>query len=105
MAAHTALARQLGVSAELLDALYHIDQYQHLFTQRELLALHYAEIVTTSAQDVDENLWDGLQTFFDDGEIVEITTVIGLFNFFNRFADALQIDPPSNNRQKDTNNG
>ncbi len=105
MAAHTALARQLGVSEELLDALYHIDQHRHLFTERELVALHYAEIVTTSAQDVDENLWDDLQVYFDDGELVEITTVIGLFNFFNRFADALQIDPPAKNRQKDSDNG
>jgi alkylhydroperoxidase family enzyme len=92
MAAHTALARQLGVSEELLDALYHIDQYRRLFTERELVALRYAEIMTTSAQSVDEDLWDQLQAHFDDGELVEITTVIGLFNFFNRFADALKLD-------------
>jgi alkylhydroperoxidase family enzyme len=92
MAAHTALARQLGVSEELLDALYHIDQHRHLFTERELVALRYAEIMTTSAQSVDEDLWDQLQAHFDDGELVEITTVIGLFNFFNRFADALKLD-------------
>jgi alkylhydroperoxidase family enzyme len=92
MAAHTALARQLGVSEELLDALYYIDQYRHLFTERELVALRYAEIMTTSAQAVSEDLWDELQAHFDDGELVEITTVIGLFNFFNRFADALKLD-------------
>jgi len=90
------LARQLGVTEELLDALYHIDQHSHLFTDRELVALRFAEIMTTSARDVDEELWDALQAYFDDGEIVEIATVIGLFNFFNRFADALQILPPSN---------
>jgi alkylhydroperoxidase family enzyme len=89
MAAHTALARQFGVSEALLDAMYHIDQYKHLFTDRELVALRYAEIMTTSARDVDEELWDELQAYFDDGEIVELSTVIGLFNFFNRFADAL----------------
>ena len=94
MAAHTALAKQLGVSEQLLDALYHIDQHRHLFTASELAALRYAEIMTTSAREVDEELWDELQSHFDDGELVEITTVIGLFNFFNRFADALQIDPP-----------
>ena len=92
MAAHTALARQLGVSETLLDALYHIDQHRSLFTERELVALRYAEIMTTSAQSVDEDLWDELQAHFDDGELVEITTVIGLFNFFNRFADALKLD-------------
>jgi len=96
MAAHTALAKQLGVTEDLLDALYHIDQHSHLFTDRELVALRFAEIMTTSARDVDEELWDALQAYFDDGEIVEIATVIGLFNFFNRYADALQILPPEN---------
>jgi len=93
MSAHAALARQLGVSEALLDALYHIDEYRDLFTERELAALRFAEMMTTSARDVDEELWDELQTHFDDGELVEIATVIGLFNFFNRFADALQIHP------------
>ncbi len=87
------MARQLGVSEELLDALYYIDQHRHLFTERELAALRFAEVMTTGARDVDEALWDELQAQFDDGEIVEIATVIGLFNFFNRFADALQIVP------------
>ena len=81
----------MGVSEELLDALYHIDEHQHLFTQRELVALRFAEIMTTSARDVSESLWDELQIHFDDGEIVEIATVIGLFNYFNRYADALQL--------------
>lgn len=90
------MAKQLGVTEELLDALYHIDQHSHLFTDRELVALRFAEIMTTSARDVDEELWDALQAYFDDGEIVEIATVIGLFNFFNRYADALQILPPKN---------
>jgi alkylhydroperoxidase family enzyme len=85
----------MGVSDALLDALYHIDQHRHLFTERELVALRYAEIVTTSARDVDEALWDELQLYFEDGEIVELTTVIGLFNFFNRYADALHLDERS----------
>ncbi len=86
------MARQLGVDDTLLDALYHIDTHRHLFTAREIAALRYAEIMTTSARDIDEELWDTLQSHFDDGELVEITTVIGLFNFFNRYADALKLD-------------
>src|SRR5712671_8146846 len=93
MAAHTALARQLGVSEALLDALYHIDQHRHLFSEREVAALRFAEIMTTGAREVSEALWDELQAHFDDGELVEIATVIGLFNFFNRYADAFQILP------------
>ncbi|HEY4383341.1 MAG TPA: hypothetical protein VGN34_02545 [Ktedonobacteraceae bacterium] len=89
------MARQLGVSEALLDAMYHIDKHRHLFSEREQVALRYAEIMTTSAREVDEELWDQLQTHFDDGEIIELSSVIGLFNFFNRFADALQIEPPT----------
>src|SRR5690348_376785 len=96
MSAHTALARQLGVTEELLDALYHIDEHQHLFSERERVAIRFAEIATTSARDVEEALWDELQAHFDDGQLVELTSIIGLFNFFNRYADALQIRPPAN---------
>lgn len=96
MAAHTALARQMGASEELLDALYHIDQNRHLFTERQLIAIRYAEIMTTSARDIDEDVWDQLQAEFDDGEIVELTSVIGLFNFFNRYADALKLNQDGN---------
>ena len=96
MNAHTALARQLGVTEELLDALYHIDEHRHLFTARELAALRFAEIMTTSAQDIDEALWDELQGYFDDGELVELASVVGLFNFLNRYADAFEIRPPAN---------
>jgi alkylhydroperoxidase family enzyme len=102
MAAHTALAKQLGVTEELLDALYHIDSHTSLFTDRELAALRFAEVMTTGARDVDEALWDELQAHFDDGEIVEIATVIGLFNFFNRYADALQLNPPPEAAAADT---
>ncbi|MGZ3618736.1 MAG: carboxymuconolactone decarboxylase family protein [Ktedonobacteraceae bacterium] len=87
------MARQLGVTEELLDALYHIDTHRQLFTTRELAALRFAEVMTTSGRDVDEALWDELQAHFDDGEIVELASVIGLFNFFNRYADALRIQP------------
>lgn len=89
------MAKQLGVTEELLDALYHIDQHREMFTERELAALRFAEIMTTSARDVNEELWDELQAHFDDGEIVELSSVIGLFNFFNRYADALEIRPPT----------
>ncbi|HEY6287510.1 MAG TPA: hypothetical protein VIX20_17715 [Ktedonobacteraceae bacterium] len=88
------MAGQLGVTEELLDALYHIDTHRHLFTTRELAALRFAEVMTTSGLDVDEVVWDELQAHFDDGEIVELASVIGLFNFFNRYADALRILPP-----------
>lgn len=53
------------------------------------MAVRFAERVTTAAGDVDVLLYGELQDQFDDDAIVEITAVIGLVNYLNRFADAL----------------
>jgi len=86
------LAKQLGVTEDLLDAMYHIDQHADLFTDAERAALTLAERMTTDAHGVDEEVWASLREHFDDGQIVELASVIGLFNYFNRFNDALQVD-------------
>jgi alkylhydroperoxidase family enzyme len=47
--------------------------------------------MTTDARGVDEEIWAALREHYDEGEIVELAAVIGLFNYFNRFNDALRI--------------
>jgi alkylhydroperoxidase family enzyme len=92
------LAKQLGASEELLDAMYNIDLHQDLFTPAERAALAFAERMTTDAHGVSEDIWIDLTEQFDDDQIVEIAAVIGLFNYFNRFNDALKVDitrPPA----------
>lgn len=37
-------------------------------------------------------LYAALAEHWDQGEIVEITTVVGLFAYFNRFNDALRVE-------------
>ena len=91
-ASHTALAKSLGASEELLDAMYNIDQHEEMFSPAERAALALAERMTTDAQSVGEDIWADLKANFDDGQIVEVAAVIGLFNYFNRFNDALRID-------------
>jgi alkylhydroperoxidase family enzyme len=96
MASHTALAKQLGVPEDLLDAMYHIDEHADRFTPAERAALSLAERMTTDAHGVDEEVWATLREHYDEGQIVELAAVIGLFNYFNRFNDALRVDvtPP-----------
>jgi alkylhydroperoxidase family enzyme len=91
------LAKQFGATEELLDAMYHVDEHADLFTPAERAALALAERMTTDAHNVDEDVWASLQEHFDDGQIIELAAVIGLFNYFNRFNDALQIaiTPPA----------
>ncbi len=75
----------------MLDAMYHIDEHAELFTPAERAALTLAERMTTDAHGVDEEVWAELRTHWDEGQIIELAAVIGLFNYFNRFNDALQV--------------
>ncbi len=34
-----------------------------------------------------------LRSFYSEGEVVELMAAIGLFNYFNRFNDVLQMEP------------
>jgi alkylhydroperoxidase family enzyme len=90
------LAKQLGVSEDLLDAMYRIDEHAHLFTPAEHAAIRLAERLTTDPHGVDEEVWAELREHFDEGQIVELVAVTGLFNYFNRFNDALHVEvtPP-----------
>ena len=86
------MAKQLGASEQLLDAMYNIDQHNDMFTPAERAALALAERMTTDARGVDEDIWADLREHFDEGQIIELASVIGLFNYFNRFNDALHIE-------------
>lgn len=62
------------------------------FPPREQAVLRLAEQVTTDAKRFSDELWSELSAFFEPAEIMELVAVAGLFNFFNRFNDALQIE-------------
>ena len=47
--------------------------------------------MTTDSNNVDDPLWSQLREHFDEGEIVELASAIGLFNYFNRFNNALMM--------------
>ena len=63
------------------------------FTEAEKAALAYAERLTLDAHGIDDVLFARLREHFDEGEIVEISAMAGLFNYFNRVNDALQVQP------------
>lgn len=77
------------------------DQIQHLadfekradFTAAEKAALRLAEHMTRDAHQVDDELWAELRRHFNEGEVIELAAAIGLFNYFNRFNDALRMEP------------
>lgn len=54
-------------------------------------AIRYAEAATPTGSIVDEVVYEGLARYWAPEQVVEITAVIALFNYFNRFAEALHI--------------
>jgi alkylhydroperoxidase family enzyme len=86
------LARRFGWSDEQIKDLANYAE-RNDFTAREKAALHFAEVMTARPHDVDDALWSELRRHFDEGEIVELAAAVGLFNYFNRFNDALRMEP------------
>jgi uncharacterized peroxidase-related enzyme len=92
LASHTILAHNLGWSD---DQLSHLADWQTRddFTPAEKAALRLAETVTRNANAVTDEQFAELRTYYGEGEIVELLCAIGLFNYFNRFNNALRMEP------------
>jgi uncharacterized peroxidase-related enzyme len=92
LASHTILARNLGWSD---DQLAHLEDWPQRddFSPAEKAALRLAETVTRDAHAVSDEQFAELRGFYSEGEIVELLCAIGLFNYFNRFNNALQMEP------------
>ena len=85
------MARRLGTTdAELKD----LERGElAAFSVRERAALKFAERLTLDSNNVTDEVFTALREHFDEGEIVEIAVVAGLFNYFNRFNNALKVEP------------
>jgi uncharacterized peroxidase-related enzyme len=56
-------------------------------------AVTYAQETTLKASEVDDSVFEELRKYYNDAQIVEMTSVIGFFNYINRFNDALRVLP------------
>ena len=85
------MARRLGASEAELAGLEKGDL--GVFGPRERAALEFAEALTRDSNHVSDELFARLRQYFDEGEVVEISAVAGIFNYFNRFNNALRMEP------------
>ncbi len=89
------MARQKGASEELIDAIQ--DRAGGAALERLepgwRAALEYADVVHVSGHLVTDDLYAKLRAAWDEGQIVEITLVIGMTEYFNRFNDSLRVEP------------
>lgn len=84
------MSSELGVSDEkILD----LDKYatSPLYEEKERVALEYAERMTRTGQDVDDELFSRLHQFFEEDALVELTAAIAWENASSKFNRALRI--------------
>ena len=86
------MARRLGWSEEQINDLATFRERSD-FTEAEKAALELAERSTHDSNGVDDTFWNELRQHFEEGEIIELLAAIGLFNYFNRFNNALHMEP------------
>lgn len=82
-------ARFAGAGVEMLNALWDFAR-SDLFDRAQKAALSASVSLTREARALPDTIWDQLRAEYDDGEIVEILSLIGLVNALNRVSNALQ---------------
>jgi uncharacterized peroxidase-related enzyme len=89
--AHTAHGLdRIGVSAEKQAAIWEFDTHP-VFSDAERVALDYARAAAQSPSAVDDGHFEKLHAHFSDRQILEITAVIALFGFLNRWNASLGV--------------
>lgn len=83
------MSRRLGGTDEQLDAVAR-GEYA-VFEEPWASAMRYADMMTPTPGIVSAEVYADLASHWSPAQIVEITAVIAMFNFFNRFAHALEI--------------
>jgi alkylhydroperoxidase family enzyme len=86
------VGRDNGVSDEKLLDLEKYVRSPH-YSERERVALEYADRVTITSEDVDDALFDRLSSFYTPEEIAELTCTIAFENFLSKFHHALLVEP------------
>jgi alkylhydroperoxidase family enzyme len=62
------------------------------FSPMERAALEYAEAMTITGQRVSDELFARLRSFFDEGQLVELTAAVALENFRSKFNVPLGVE-------------
>lgn len=87
---NSATLQKRGVSTEKILELKDYLTSTH-YTQKEKVALRYAEAMTRTDLGVDQKLFDELRNHFGEDQIVELTAVVSYQNMSSKFNSALDV--------------
>ena len=87
--AHEAVdARERGVADRKIAEIWNFER-SDLYDEAERAALRFARDASLVPNEVTAKHFEALRAYWDDGEIVEMLAVIGLFGFLNRWNDTM----------------
>lgn len=90
--AHEAVdAKMRGVPEEKIEAISDFER-SPLFSEAERSALRFARDASLVPNEVTAAHFEDLRRHWDDGQIVELLAVVGLFGFLNRWNDTMATD-------------
>lgn len=90
--AHEAVDAQMrGVPEEKIAAIWDFER-SPLYSDGERAALRFAQAASVAPNLVTPDHFEELRRHWDDGQIVEILAVVGLFGFLNRWNDSMATD-------------
>jgi AhpD family alkylhydroperoxidase len=81
-----------GLSIEKAQALENWRE-SDLFDAREQAVLDYAEAMTLSDREVDDELMEQVKKHFDDDGVIDLTALIAFQNMSTKFNNALAVPP------------
>jgi alkylhydroperoxidase family enzyme len=81
-----------GLTEEKISEL---DGEENGFSDRERLALEYAERLAVDHHNMDDGFFDRLRTQFNDAEILELGMMVGQYIGFGRLLMVLDLTPKS----------
>ena len=85
---HIDIAKGLGISEDPVKMLEDVEQLKPEYA----VALEYLQAIFTDSNRISESMFEKLREHFTEGEIVELTFMIGYINMLNWFNNALQVE-------------
>jgi alkylhydroperoxidase family enzyme len=70
-----------------------LDEIKNDFTDRERVALEYADRMALDHHNIDDDLFAKLHEHFNDEQIIELGMMIGQFIGFGRLLKILDLEP------------
>ena len=85
------MSRELGVTKIKLQELNNYKS-SSLFSSEEQAVLRYADVVISTPTEIPDEIFQPLCEYFDDSQIVELTSAIAWENYRARFDHALGVE-------------